>query len=259
MRPIPLPLSTLGSALGALLSLACANPPPFPFGNLPFLTPPLDSPREQPAQQPAPAPRSEHYVVQTGDTLYSIARSQGTSVEALEHANALSDPDRLVVGQQLVVPSPGAKPTPTLATVRPRPRVPRTVATAAATPPPARAAAPATPASKALLPVDCAILDTGESLRGAHFEQALAEAKAARSMLRPLESEPGVAERTARLEVLAGMAEIALGHEVAARASFARALDADPRLRLEPNAVSPKILRIFEETRAERPEQQARR
>jgi LysM repeat protein len=257
MRPIPLSFSALGSALGALLSLACANPPPFPFQNLPFLSPPLDSPREQPAQQPAPPPRNEHYVVQTGDTLYSIARSQGTSVAALEQANALVDPDRLVVGQLLVLPSPGAKPMPT--TARPRPRVARTVATAAAAPPPARATAPARPASKALLPVDCAILDTGESLRSARFEQALSEAKAARSLLRPLESQPGAAERTARLEVLAGMAEVALGHDVAARASFARALDADPLLRLEPNAVSPKILRIFEETRAERPEQQARR
>lgn len=250
MRPIPLSFS----ALGAALSLACANPP-FPFQNLPFLGPASDSPRQQPArpaQQPAPAPRNEHYVVQTGDTLHSIARSQGTSVAALAQVNALADPDRLEVGQLLVLP-PGVKPL----AARPRPRVARTVATAAA--PSARAAAPATPASRALLPVDCAILDTGESLRSARFEQALSEATAARSLLRPLESQPGAAERSARLEVLAGMAEIALGHDVAARASFARALDADPLLRLEPNAVSPKILRIFEETRAQRPEQQASR
>jgi LysM repeat protein len=236
MRPIP--VSALGSALGALLALACANPFPLSFLD----SESSESRREQPAQQPAP--RGARYVVQRGDTLSAIARWQGTSVAALERANALADPDHLEVGQELVMP-PGAAPK----VSRPRSRPPRPVASASA---------PA-PVPAALLPVDCAILDTGESLRSARFEQALAEANAARSLLRPLETQPGAAERRARLEVLAGMAEVALGHDIAARASFARALEADPLLTLEPNAVSPKILRVFEEARAERPEQQASR
>lgn len=44
------------------------------------------------------------YVVQSGDTLYSIARSFGVSVEALQTANNISDPTLLSVGQTLVIP-----------------------------------------------------------------------------------------------------------------------------------------------------------
>jgi hypothetical protein len=45
------------------------------------------------------------------------------------------------------------------------------------------------------------------------------------------------------------MAEIALERDAAARASFERALAADPGLTLAPDEVSPKVLRLFEETR----------
>ena len=51
------------------------------------------------------------------------------------------------------------------------------------------------------------------------------------------------------VEVVSGMAEVALGRDEAARGSFERALEADPLLALEPGAVSPKIFRIFEEVR----------
>ena len=185
-------------------------------------------------------------MVQPGDTLYSIALWQHTSVEELARANALEDPDRLQVGQELVMP-PGVKPTAT----RPTHQVPRRAA--AVTP----ATAPA-PEEAALFPVDCAILDTDESLRNARFEEALVDARKARSLLRALDPQPGVAQRRARVETLSGMAEIALGRDDAARASFSRALEADPLLALDPDTVSPKILRVFEEARSG-PERQARR
>jgi stage VI sporulation protein D len=44
------------------------------------------------------------YVVQEGDTLSSIAQRYGVSVQALQTANGISDPDALLVGQVLVIP-----------------------------------------------------------------------------------------------------------------------------------------------------------
>jgi murein DD-endopeptidase MepM/ murein hydrolase activator NlpD len=44
------------------------------------------------------------YVVQPGDTLYSIARIFGVSVDALQKANAIADPTLISVGQKLIIP-----------------------------------------------------------------------------------------------------------------------------------------------------------
>jgi len=214
MRPISV------TALGAALALACGSPyhASFPASFEDFFEP--DAPQQREGESAPGAPDGQRYVVQPGDTLYSIARWQGTSVEELASANALTDPDRLQVGQELVMP-PGAQPTAT----RPSHHLPRR---------------------------------TDESLRNARFEEALVDARKARSLLRALDSQPGVAQRRARVETLSAMAEVALGRDDAARASFARALEADPLLALDADAVSPKILRVFEEARAG-PERQARR
>lgn len=45
------------------------------------------------------------YIVQKGDTLYSIAKKFGTTVSQLAEQNQLSNVDRLVVGQSLVITS----------------------------------------------------------------------------------------------------------------------------------------------------------
>ncbi len=44
------------------------------------------------------------YIVQEGDTLWSIAQRFGVSLEDLKEANRISDPSRLLVGTQLVIP-----------------------------------------------------------------------------------------------------------------------------------------------------------
>jgi len=44
------------------------------------------------------------YVVQYGDTLFSIAQAYGTTVEALAEANGLTYPYTIYVGQTLVIP-----------------------------------------------------------------------------------------------------------------------------------------------------------
>ena len=48
------------------------------------------------------------HVVQWGETLFSIARRYGTSVDAICAANDVADPTRIYAGQRLVIPAAGA-------------------------------------------------------------------------------------------------------------------------------------------------------
>ncbi len=50
------------------------------------------------------------HVVAPGDTLFSISQRYGVSQEAIIAANGLSNPNALVVGQQLIIPAPGTTP-----------------------------------------------------------------------------------------------------------------------------------------------------
>ncbi|MBI4671870.1 MAG: LysM peptidoglycan-binding domain-containing protein [Chloroflexi bacterium] len=70
------------------------------------------------AQPTIGAATATTYIVQAGDTLYSIALKFNTSVEALQKANGITNPNALAVGQRLVIPgAPVAQnavtPTPT--------------------------------------------------------------------------------------------------------------------------------------------------
>ena len=47
------------------------------------------------------------YVVQSGDTLFSIATRYGTTVDAISQANGIVDPTQLYVGQELTIPTGG--------------------------------------------------------------------------------------------------------------------------------------------------------
>ena len=47
------------------------------------------------------------HVVQAGDTLGEIAKQYGVTVEALQEVNAISDPKRLQIGQELIIPQGG--------------------------------------------------------------------------------------------------------------------------------------------------------
>ena len=53
------------------------------------------------------------YTVQAGDTLFSIARRYGTTVEALQSANGIVNPSLIRVGQVLIIPGGGTTPPPT--------------------------------------------------------------------------------------------------------------------------------------------------
>lgn len=82
----------------------------------------LDGKRSLPAvggEEPSPAPDTEVYTVQRGDTLYAIANKFNTTVKALVDLNNISDKDVINVGQKLKVkgsapaPKPEPKPQPT--------------------------------------------------------------------------------------------------------------------------------------------------
>lgn len=53
-----------------------------------------------------PTTRPDRYVVRDGDSLLDIAVEFDVSVEALQEANDIEDPDTIVVGQELVIPPP---------------------------------------------------------------------------------------------------------------------------------------------------------
>jgi len=72
-------------------------------GDTPFPTPP-------PPETPTPPSEQIVHVVQPGDTLYSLARRYGTTVEAIRAANGLTG-DAISVGQRLIIPG-GSSPTP---------------------------------------------------------------------------------------------------------------------------------------------------
>lgn len=63
--------------------------------------PPVIPTANAPAPQPAVDNRESSYSVKSGDTLSAIARSKGTTVDALAKLNGIKDVNRIGVGQQL--------------------------------------------------------------------------------------------------------------------------------------------------------------
>jgi len=57
-----------------------------------------------PRGQAAGPPQETIHVVQQGETLFRIAERYGSSIEALAHANGLTDPTKIYAGQQLKIP-----------------------------------------------------------------------------------------------------------------------------------------------------------
>ncbi len=96
-------MRTAGLAFAAtVLVVSCqentGEPTLQPAPTLPVVTatagpPPVPTPGEQ-----------QRYVVREGDTLSGIAARFGVSEDAILKENPLSDRDRLLVGQELVIP-----------------------------------------------------------------------------------------------------------------------------------------------------------
>lgn len=101
--------------------------PPTPTPTLSAPTPTPTSPAgptPTPSPTPSPAPSSTpeagliRYVVRTGDTLYSIARRFGTTVDELVRVNGLRDPSYIQIAQVLLIPAGGGTTPSTVYVVR---------------------------------------------------------------------------------------------------------------------------------------------
>ncbi len=55
---------------------------------------------------PVESPGETIHVVQPGETLSVIAARYGVTVQAIQEANSITDPNRIFVGQRLVIPTP---------------------------------------------------------------------------------------------------------------------------------------------------------
>jgi LysM repeat protein len=60
---------------------------------------------------PAASGSTTTYVVRPGDTLASIAKRHGTTAKAIQFANAIKNPNLVVIGRTLTIPVPVAAPT----------------------------------------------------------------------------------------------------------------------------------------------------
>jgi hypothetical protein len=117
-----------------------------------------------------------------------------------------------------------------------------------------RIAPPAPPVPRpqdvALTRAETLLVAGEESLAHARFQEALGRALAAREALDTAGAADAARPLHVRAEVTAATAQVALGDEEAARASFARALAFEPQLALDPALTSPKVLRVLEAARS---------
>jgi len=85
----------------------------------PGLTPtPIPTWTPAPTATPTPGP-GFYYTVRWGDTLSSIAKRFGTTVDAIASANGLADPNYIRAGQTLFIPGVSPPPSPGTYTVQP--------------------------------------------------------------------------------------------------------------------------------------------
>jgi LysM repeat protein len=117
---------------------ATENPPTAP--TLPALIATAIVQTEMPPTA-TPAGETAVHTIRRGETLSQIAQGYGVTIQAIMEANGLTDANRIITGQTLVIPEPGqvpptaaAPPASTLPTQTPRPKPP--TATPTQKPPP---------------------------------------------------------------------------------------------------------------------------
>jgi LysM repeat protein len=71
-----------------------------------------DSPLPTPTSVPTSSPSSGVHIVQRGENLFRIALRYGLTTQALAAANGIANPNRVYVGQRLVIPGSGTAPAP---------------------------------------------------------------------------------------------------------------------------------------------------
>jgi LysM repeat protein len=99
-----------GTTVGALAEANNLSNPGLIYAGQQLLVPGAG----QPESVSGPAPTTgtitgrQTYIVQPGDTLLRIAQHYSTSIQSLVKTNGIIDPNRLGVGQVLVIPNPGS-------------------------------------------------------------------------------------------------------------------------------------------------------
>ncbi|MBN1976382.1 MAG: LysM peptidoglycan-binding domain-containing protein [Anaerolineae bacterium] len=106
---------TLTAQPGDMAGDTPSSPEATPTEAPPTAVPPTAIPPTAVPPTSAPAPTTAPstggtvtYIVQRGDTLYSIARRYGTTVEAIASANGITNPNLIRVGQKLTIPTSGS-------------------------------------------------------------------------------------------------------------------------------------------------------
>lgn len=97
---------TGGAGSNTVVTLA---PPPTPVTatTAPVQTVPTTQPLRQTTTTASVGTNQLAYTIQDGDTLYSISRQFGVSVDVLIEVNNLTNPDVIRAGDTLVIPPPG--------------------------------------------------------------------------------------------------------------------------------------------------------
>ena len=107
---ILLVLALTGCSVGLPGAAPTLTPEPRVIPTVLLPPPETLTPMVSPAALATPATIT--HIVETGDTLYHLALKYGTTIEAIVGANKLTDPDRLQIGQKLVIPLPTPTPIP---------------------------------------------------------------------------------------------------------------------------------------------------
>ena len=101
---------TGGAGSNSVVTLA-PPPPPVTPATVAAQPPPPTQPPAPPPQPPPPPTQGPGttdvlYTIAEGDTLYSISRQFGISVDTLIEVNNISNPDVIRAGDTLVIPPP---------------------------------------------------------------------------------------------------------------------------------------------------------
>ena len=99
---IPSPTPTRTPTRAPTVTLTPAPPTPTPVPPTETPTPTLAPPTRTPAP---PSPTPVFYIVQTGDTLSTIAAKFGVTMQALIDANGITDARVIRVGTRLIIPA----------------------------------------------------------------------------------------------------------------------------------------------------------
>lgn len=101
---------TGGAGSNTVVTLSPPPPPVTPATGV-VQQPPTAAPEPPPATPATTQPQRQIaaqlvYEIQPGDTLFSIARQFGVTLDELVQINNIQDPDLISAGQELVIPPP---------------------------------------------------------------------------------------------------------------------------------------------------------